>query len=133
MESEKKEVPTQDTEVQAERTRPRRIYAPKVDILETEDRIEILADMPGVDEASVELTLEKNVLTIYGKVEADIPDRHRLAVSEYGIGDYQRQFVLSNEVDRERIEAVAKYGVLSIRLPKAATAKTRKIAVRAGV
>lgn len=132
MESEKKEVPSEGAEVPAERTRPRRIYTPKVDILETEERIEILADMPGVDEASVELTLEKNVLTIYGKVEADIPERHRLAVSEYGIGDYQRQFVLSNEVDRERIEAVAKNGVLSIQLPKAATAKTRKIAVRAG-
>lgn len=132
MESEKKEVPSEGAEVPAERTRPRRIYTPKVDILETEERIEILADMPGVDEASVELTLEKNVLTIYGKVEADIPERHRLAVSEYGIGDYQRQFVLSNEVDRERIEAVAKNGVLSIQLPKAASAKTRKIAVRAG-
>lgn len=132
MESEKKEIPAESAEVPAERTRPRRIYTPKVDILETEERIEILADMPGVDEASVELTLEKNVLTIYGKVEADIPERHRLAVSEYGIGDYQRQFVLSNEVDRERIEAVAKNGVLSIQLPKAATAKTRKIAVRAG-
>jgi len=132
MESEKKEVPADGAEVPAERTRPRRIYTPKVDILETEERIEILADMPGVDEGSVELTLEKNVLTIYGKVEADIPERHRLAVSEYGIGDYQRQFVLSNEVDRERIEAVAKNGVLSIQLPKAATAKTRKIAVRAG-
>lgn len=132
MESEKKELPAEGAEVPAERTRPRRIYTPKVDILETEERIEILADMPGVDEASVELTLEKNVLTIYGKVEADIPERHRLAVSEYGIGDYQRQFVLSNEVDRERIEAVAKNGVLRIQLPKAATAKTRKIAVRAG-
>lgn len=132
MESEKKELPAEGAEVPAERTRPRRIYTPKVDILETEERIEILADMPGVDEASVELTLEKNVLTIYGKVEADIPERHRLAVSEYGIGDYQRQFVLSNEVDRERIEAVAKNGVLSIQLPKAATAKTRKIVVRAG-
>ncbi len=132
MESEKKELPAEGAEVPAERTRPRRIYTPKVDILETEERIEILADMPGVDEASVELTLEKNVLTIYGKVEADIPERHRLAVSEYGIGDYQRQFVLSNEVDRERIEAVAKNGVLRIQLPKAATAKTRKIVVRAG-
>lgn len=132
MESEKKELSVQGAEVPAERTRPRRIYTPTVDILESEDRIEVLADMPGVDEASVELTLEKNVLTIYGKVEADIPENHRLAVSEYGIGDYQRQFVLSNEVDRERIEAVVRNGVLCIRLPKAEIAKTRKIAVRAG-
>jgi len=127
-----KEVQAQGTEVQVERTRPRRIYTPAVDILETDDHIEIYADMPGVDESSVDLTLEKNVLTIYGKVEADIPENLRLAVSEYGIGDYQRQFVLSNEVERDRIEAVVKNGVLSIQLPKAPSAKTRKIAVRAG-
>jgi HSP20 family molecular chaperone IbpA len=127
-----KEVPAQGTEVQVERTRPRRIYTPAVDILETDDHIEIYADMPGVDESSVDLTLEKNVLTIYGKVEADIPENLRLAVSEYGIGDYQRQFVLSNEVERDRIEAIVKNGVLSIQLPKAPSAKTRKIAVRAG-
>ncbi len=132
MSTEKKEVPAQGGEVQAERTRPCRVYTPAVDIVEAKDRIEVFADMPGVDEASVELMLEKNVLTIYGKVETDIPENHRLAVAEYGVGDYQRVFTLSDEVDRERIEATVKNGILQIVLPKAAAAKTRKIAVRAG-
>lgn len=132
METDKQEIPAPGPEAQAERTRPRRIYTPTVDIIETQDHIEVIADMPGVDENAVELTLEKNVLTIYGKVEADIPERHRLAVSEYGVGDYQRQFILSDEVDRERIEAQVRQGVLRIQLPKAAAAKTRKIAVRSG-
>lgn len=132
MSTEKKEVAAQGGEVPAERTRPRRVYTPTVDIIEAKDHIEIFADMPGVDETSVELTLEKNVLTIYGKVEADIPENHRLAVSEYGVGDYQRIFTLSDEVDREKIEATVKNGVLRVVLPKAAAAKTRRIAVRAG-
>ncbi|HSW64167.1 MAG TPA: Hsp20/alpha crystallin family protein [Dissulfurispiraceae bacterium] len=132
MSTEKKEVPAQGGDVQVERTRPRRVYTPTVDIVEAKDYIEVYADMPGVDEVSVDVTLEKNVLTIYGKVEAEIPENHRLAVSEYGVGDYQRVFTLSDEVDREKIEATVKNGVLRIVLPKAAAAKTRKIAVRAG-
>lgn len=132
METEKKEVSAQGSAPQAERTRPRRIYTPNVDIIETAEGIEVRADMPGVDESSVELTLEKNVLTIYGKVEAEIPDKHRLAVAEYGVGDYQRVFTLSDEVDREKIAATVSNGVLTIVLPKAKAAQTRKIAVRAG-
>ncbi|KAF0184155.1 MAG: molecular chaperone [Nitrospirae bacterium] len=131
MSTEKKEVQVQGSDIQAERTRPRRVYTPTVDIVEAKDVIEVHADMPGVDESCVELKLEKNVLTIYGKVEAEIPENHRLAAAEYGVGDYQRVFTLSDEVDREKIEATVKNGVLRIVLPKAAAVKTRKIAVRA--
>jgi len=86
--------------------------------------------MPGVDERSVDITLEKDVLTIYGKVEADAPEKHVLYFSEYGIGDYQRVFTLTDEVDRDKIQASVKNGVLKIVLPKAAAVKMRKIAVK---
>lgn len=114
-----------------ERTRSRRIYAPSVDIIEGKDKITVTADMPGVDEQSVDITLEKNVLEIYGKVDPDIPQNHRLVLSEYGIGDYQRTFTLSDEVDREKIEASVKNGVLRLVLPKSEKARTRKIPVKA--
>ncbi len=114
-----------------ERTRPRKLYTPAVDILEKEDLIVVIADMPGVDERSVDITLEKNVLTINGRVEPDIPESYRLALAEYGIGDYQRAFTISEEVDRDRIEASMKNGVLQLVLPKAAAATTRKITVNA--
>jgi HSP20 family molecular chaperone IbpA len=87
--------------------------------------------MPGVDERSLDITLEKNVLTIYGKVEAEAPKGHRPAFTEYGIGDFHRAFTLSEEVDRERIQATVKNGMLRLILPKAAAAKMRKIAVTA--
>lgn len=74
---------------------------------------------------------KKNVLTIYGKVEAEIPEKHRLNISEYGIGDYQRAFTLTDEVDRDKIRASLKNGVLRLILPKAAALKTRKIEVKA--
>lgn len=114
-----------------ERTRPRKVYTPAVDILERKDDIVVTADMPGVDEKSVDITLEKNVLTIYGMVEPQFPQGQRLALSEYGVGDYQRAFTLSEEVDRDRINASVKNGVLRLVLPKAAAAKARKIEVRA--
>jgi HSP20 family molecular chaperone IbpA len=106
------------------------VYTPDVDIIERKDDIIVMADMPGVDENSVDITLEKNVLTIYGKVDAEIPEQHRLWLSEYGIGDYQRTFTLSDEVDRNRIQATVKNGVLRLILPKAEEVKTRKIAVK---
>jgi len=114
-----------------ELTRARRVYTPAVDIIERKDDIVVIADMPGVDENSIDITLEKNLLTIYGRVEAEIPENHRLYMSEYGVGDYQRVFTLTDEVDRDRIQASVKHGVLKLILPKAEAVKTKKIAVKA--
>jgi len=128
-----KEVQKKEAELQTgvERTRPARVYNPYVDILERKDDIVVIADMPGVDEKSVDITLEKNVLTIYGKVEPSIPENHRLVSSEYSIGDYQRAFTLSDQIDREGIQASVKNGELRLVLPKSEKMKTRKIEVRA--
>lgn len=114
-----------------ERTRPERMYTPAVDILERKDDIIMIADMPGVDEKSVDITLEKNVLTIFGKVEAAALGDHRLLSAEYGVGSFQRAFTITDDIDRDRIQALVKNGVLRLTLPRAATAKTRKIAVAA--
>jgi HSP20 family protein len=113
-----------------ELTRQMNVYTPAVDIMERKDDIVLLADMPGVDETSVEITLEKNVLTIYGKVAAEIPSGYTLYLSEYGTGDYQRVFTLTEEVDRDKIQATVKNGVLTLVLPKAEAVKTRKIEVK---
>ena len=128
LETEKQELETVDG---AERTRARRAYVPRVDIYETDDAIVLLTDVPGVDENSLDITLEKNVLTINGYVEPESPDNYSLAYAEYNTGDYQRSFTLSDEIDREKIEATVKNGVLRLRLTKAGPAKTRKITVKA--
>ncbi|MBF0457576.1 MAG: Hsp20/alpha crystallin family protein [Nitrospirae bacterium] len=114
-----------------EHTRAVKVYTPAVDIVEKAKEILVTADMPGVDDKSIDITLEKNVLTIYGKVDVDVPEKYRASYVEYGIGDYRRSFTLSNEIDREHIEATVKNGVLRLVLPKAEAAKTKKIEVRA--
>lgn len=115
-----------------ERTQNRKMFVPKVDIFERGDDTILLADMPSVDEKSVDINLDKNVLTITGSVDSEKSDNYRLAYAEYERGDFQRSFTLSNEINTNKIEATMKNGVLRLVLPKAEEAKPKKIAVKAG-
>lgn len=128
MEVEKQEfAPAEGTE----RTRDCRCFTPRVDIFESEDAIIVLTDVPGAAADSIDVTLEKKVLTINATVRPEELENHALVWAEYEVGDYQRSFTLSDEIDREKIEASYKDGVLRLVLPKADVAKTRKIAVQA--
>ena len=113
-----------------ERTRSRRSFIPKADIYETEKEIIVLADIPGANEKTVDVTLEKNVLSINAYIEPAIPSGFDIAYAEYEEGDYQRSFRLSDEIDRDKIEATVSDGVLRLRLPKLQEAATKKIAVK---
>ena len=103
---------------------------PRSDIYETNDAIIVFTDMPGVDETSLDIALENNVLTINGYVELEYPQGYGLAYAEYRVGDYQRSFTVSNKIDQSKIEATLKDGVLRLHLPKAEPT-TRKITVQA--
>ena len=116
----------------AEQSASRPAFVPRADIYETEKEYVVLADMPGVDETSLDITLENNVLSIDGYVEPTQPEGYSLAYAEYRVGDYQRAFTLSDQIDREGIEAVIKDGVLRLFLPRATEARKRKIAIKAG-
>lgn len=119
-------VPVQQPEG-VERTRNRPIYAPRVDIVETGDALEILADMPGVTRDGVEVTLEQRVLTIRGRADVPAPEGMAPLYLEYEPGDYERVFALSDAVDPAGIEARVRGGVLHLRLPKAGPAKRQRI------
>ncbi len=116
----------------AERTRDRLAFVPRADISETGEGITVVADMPGVDETSVEVTLENNVLTIRGYVDPVEPEGRSLAYSEYRVGDYERAFSLSDQIDQDGIDAMVKDGVLRLYLPKITEARRRTIAIRVG-
>jgi HSP20 family protein len=114
-----------------ERIRDRPVYAPRVDIIETEDALEIFADMPGVTKDSVDVTLEQRVLSIRGRGEISLPGDLAPLYLEYQPGDYERAFTLSDAVDPTGIEAKVRSGVLHLRLPKTGPAKRQRIEVRA--
>lgn len=113
-----------------ERTRSRRSFVPRADIYETEKEIIVLTDIPGANENTVDITLEKNVLSIIAYIEPTIPSGFEIAYAEYEEGDYQRSFRLSDKIERDKIEAVVTEGVLRLRLPKAQEARTKKITVK---
>ena len=133
MSSEAKDLTKQEVPhpVETERTRVRKVYIPQVDIYETKDTIVLVADMPGVDEKSVDIILEKNVLTITGDVLQTDYKGYNISYAEYETGDYQRAFTISDEVDRDKIDASVRNGVLKVTLPKAEKAKVKKIVIKA--
>jgi HSP20 family molecular chaperone IbpA len=125
-ETEKQEI----AESEAERTRARLAFVPRVDIYETEDAIAIVADVPGVDEESIDITLENRILSIRGYVEPEWPENYSLAYAEYRVGDFERSFTLADTIDQGGIEATVNAGVLRLNLPKAQP-ETRRITVKA--
>ncbi len=135
MANDNQDLQTRSAENQAvqspERTRQRPVFSPPADVFETGDKIVIVADMPGVSEKDVDITLEKNILTLSGKTESPGREGYRLSYGEYDEGDYERSFALSEGVDRNGIQAAVRNGVLRVTLPKAKEAAARKIPVRA--
>jgi HSP20 family protein len=123
---EKKEV-----EAASEGTRNVPVFIPAVDIYESENALTLVADMPGVPLENVDIDLDADQLTIRGVFPQKAEDSARVLFKEYTTGDYYRQFTLSNNIDREKIQASMKNGVLKLVLPKAEAAKPRKISVQA--
>lgn len=110
----------------------RAVFRPSVRIMESPDAIELLAEVPGADESSTEVTVEENTLTLRAKVVVSAPSDARVLYADHREGDYERSFTLSPEVDRTRIEAHVKDGLLRVRLPKPDKLQPHKIAVMAG-
>lgn len=108
------------------------VTRPKIDILETESAYLLNADMPGVDETTTEVLVEKNILTIKGVAAAFNPEGFESVYRESGQRNYQRMIRLPEEVEPSRMEATVKNGVLKIKLPKSETAKTIRVQVNAG-
>jgi len=123
---EKREVSTP-----AETTRPGMTFTPAVDIFETDKAITLLADMPGVVTDKLNIDLRENTLTLEGDVESPEGPDEDVLFREYPIGQYFRQFTLSEVIDQARIEAALKDGVLRLDLPKVEKATPRKITVSA--
>ncbi|MEO6028825.1 MAG: Hsp20/alpha crystallin family protein [Candidatus Binatia bacterium] len=116
-------------ETREEVTRAGRSYVPQVDIYETTEGLWLWADMPGVDESSLNVHLDDGVLTIEGQVDVKQYENTTPLYTEYNVGNYVRRFTLSNDVDSDRIVARMQHGVLALEIPKAERAKPRRISV----
>lgn len=106
------------------------LFTPPIDIYDSGEGLVLIADLPGVTVGSLELQVQDNRLTLLGRVSPAAPAEARPLHKEYEEGDFLRSFILSDEVDHERINARLNNGVLEVILPKAAKAAPRKIDVK---
>lgn len=106
-------------------------WVPPVDIEEHADRFVIHAEVPGVDPASIEVTLEKGVLTLSGtRAKAVAKEGVESRRTERVHGRFQRRFTLPETANTEEVSATGQFGVLEVTIPKRAAVQPRRINVK---
>ena len=126
------EIPLPESDsVSENETEPQKwVRTPPIDIFETEAGLVLRADLPGVSPENLELQVQDNRLTLLGRVTlVDLNDAV-LMHQEYHQGDFLRSFILSDDVDHDRISAKLANGVLEVTLPKVPRAQPRKISIQ---
>lgn len=106
-------------------------YTPLVDVAESADGFAFQADLPGVKAGDVDVSYDNGTLTIEAKVQPRQPAGRGYARREYGVGHFYRSFSINAPVDVDGIRAELKDGVLDLYVPKAESAKPKKIRVNA--
>jgi HSP20 family protein len=105
-------------------------WAPAVDIYETENELVLAAEVPGVEEKDVEISVEDNTLSIRGErkfqKETKEENYHRI---ERSYGSFYRSFTLPSYIDQEKIHAEHESGVLKVHMPKKPEVKPRKVRI----
>jgi HSP20 family protein len=106
---------------------------PSLEVNASDNEVRVSAELPGMDEKDIEVLVDNDVLTIRGEKKSETEDKDR-RFSERYYGRFERSLALPFEVDEEKAEASFKNGVLTVTLPKSATAKdtAKRIAVNAG-
>ncbi len=115
----------------AESTRTRPVHRPVADIYETRETLYVVLELPGVDAAGLDVTLDKRVLTVTGRGRDASPPGYAPTLSEYRVADFERSFTLAESIDTDGIEAALKDGILKLTLPKAGPAPAKTIRVNA--
>ena len=119
-------------ELQEESTRPGAVFRPDIDILEDRDGYVVYADLPGVDDKSIDVRLDRGTLTLDARL-ATLPETGWNPIhAEYRIGSYHREFRISEDIDTAGVSAKMHNGVLELVLPKSAERRPRAIQVQAG-
>ena len=131
----KQDMTTRDrdtTVAQARRNEEEPALVPPVDIFEDARGITVQAEMPGVSKDRLNVQADRNGLLLEGEAAIDMPAGMEALHAEVRVTKYRRSFVLSGELDTERIEASLSDGVLTVHIPKRAEFRPRRIEVHAG-
>jgi HSP20 family protein len=104
---------------------------PAINIYEDEPALVLVAEMPGVDAANLDLTVLNDTVTLKGRRQGDEPGNgSRFYRRERPVGNFSRTVTLPEAIDPDSVQAEYKNGVLTVRMEKAATAKAKKIQIK---
>ena len=107
------------------------LWYPRVDLREHDQEFVVMADLPGMKQEDINITVENNILTLQGKRHVEHEGQNGYAhYSERAYGTFCRRFTLGAAVDAEKITATYKAGVLEVHIPKTAAAQPKRIAVQ---
>jgi HSP20 family protein len=123
--------PTGEVQQQSPAREPQQALIPAADIFEDADGISVVLDMPGVSKDRLHVKADGNGLVIEGDAEIPMPEGMEAVYADVHAAHYRRSFGLTSELDAERIEAGLKDGVLTLRIPKRAELKPRRIEIKA--
>ncbi len=112
-----------------ERTEAGKFYSPYTDIYETKDAVIVAMEVPGVAKSDIDIRLDKGQLTVTSNVDSKRYEGLDAIYAEYNVGNFVRSFTLSTKIDSAAIAASVADGVLTVRLPKAAEAVAKRIAI----
>ncbi len=104
-------------------------YLPATDIVETDEKIALHLDMPGVDKKDISIKLENNVLNVKGQIDTSLFSDLEPLYTEHYANNYSRRFEISSKVDKSNIEAKMEDGVLTLELPKVPELQPKTIQV----
>ncbi|XDD44899.1 Hsp20/alpha crystallin family protein [Leptospira sp. WS39.C2] len=102
-----------------------KVYSPNVDVYETDNSLLFRVEMPGVDDKSVEITIEKDQLQLEGKFQIGVEEKGQVRLAEYREGNYFRRFTIGKAIDSEKAVAKMKNGILELSIPKIEPKKTK--------
>lgn len=124
------EAPVQEVTPPAAEPAPHWVRTPPIDIFETAEGLVLRADLPGVTLEGLELQIQDNRLTLFGRSAVRTPPDEALIHQEFQQADFLRSFILSDDVDHQGITAKLQQGVLEVTLPRSPKSLPRKIEVR---
>jgi HSP20 family protein len=110
-----------------------RAFAPAVDMLDKKDEVVLRADLPGLEQKDIDVTVGEGVLTIRGerKEEKEVKEEDYYCCERWA-GGFERSLTLPSGVDADKVKATFKNGILEVHLPKAEKAKGKTVEIKAG-
>ncbi len=124
--------PAQEAQIHSRPREPDVVLLPPVDIFEDADGIVLQMDMPGVSKDQLNIQADRNGLLVEGSAKINMLKGMEALYADVLSTDYRRSFTLTSELDSDKIDANLKDGVLTVRIPKRAELRPRKVEVRTG-